>query len=192
MLWKILTILGVPESMIKVLEKLYKDATINLRVAEKLEQFFSTSRVKQGDNLAPILFIFVIYAVSNSLDTKWNFTTSDFRWYPNTQAGSKPRGHLRRTKHVNKGTKFSFFKSYKVGNTALILLSRRELAAASKLIVSHFRCCGLTIHTGSRRKSEDSKTEAIHFSRPGQESSATDTEVIGIDADRFVKFCSCT
>jgi hypothetical protein len=79
MLWKILTILGVPESMIEVLKKLYKDVTINLRVGEKLEQFLSTSEVKQGDNLAPILFIFVIHAVSNSLDKKWNFTTPDFR-----------------------------------------------------------------------------------------------------------------
>jgi hypothetical protein len=42
--------------------------TINLRVGEKLEQFLSTSGVKQGDNLAPVLFIFVIHAVSNTLD----------------------------------------------------------------------------------------------------------------------------
>jgi hypothetical protein len=57
---------------------------------------------------------------------------------------------------------------------------------ASKLIVSHFRRFGLTIHTGSKRKGEDSKTEAIHFPRPGQESSAADMEDIEIDADRFM------
>jgi hypothetical protein len=73
MLWKILTILGVPDSLIVVLKKLYKDVTINLRVGEKHEQFRSTSGVKQGDNLAPVLFIFVIHAVSNSLDKKWDF-----------------------------------------------------------------------------------------------------------------------
>jgi hypothetical protein len=56
MLWRILTILGVPESLIEVLKKLYKDITINLRVGEKLEQFLSTSGVKQGGNLASILF----------------------------------------------------------------------------------------------------------------------------------------
>jgi hypothetical protein len=46
---------------------------------------------------------------------------------------------------------FSFFKSYYVDDTAFILLSRggdRRL----KLIVSHFRRFGLTIHTGSKRK----------------------------------------
>jgi hypothetical protein len=45
------------------------------------------------------------------------------------------------------------------------------------------------IHTGSKRKNEKSKTEAIHFSRPGQESSAADMEDIEIDDDRFMSFC---
>jgi hypothetical protein len=107
MLWKIFKILGVPDNLIEALNKLYTDASINLRVGENLEQFLSTSGVKQGGNLAPILFIFVIHAVSNSLDKKWEFETPDFRWYPDTQAGN-PRGQLRGTKHSNKGTKFSF------------------------------------------------------------------------------------
>jgi hypothetical protein len=53
MLWRILTTLGVPESLIEVLKKLCKDVTNNLRVGEKLEQFLSTSGSKPGDNLAP-------------------------------------------------------------------------------------------------------------------------------------------
>jgi hypothetical protein len=81
---------------------------------------------------------------------------------------------------------FSFFKSYYVDDTAFILLSRGEVIA-SKLIVSHFRRFGLTIHTGSEKK--DSK-KAIHFPRPGQESSAADMEDIEIDADRFMSFAS--
>jgi hypothetical protein len=84
---------------------------------------------------------------------------------------------------------FSLFKSYYVDDTAFILLSRGEVVAASKLIVSHFRRFGLTIHTGSKRKNEKSKTEAIHFPRPGQESSAADMEDIEIDDDRFMSFC---
>jgi hypothetical protein len=60
MLWKILKILGVPDNLIEVLKKLYTDVTINLRVGEKLVQSLSTSGVKQGDNLAPVLFIVVM------------------------------------------------------------------------------------------------------------------------------------
>ena len=160
MLWKILKTLGVPESLIEVLKKLYTDVTINLRVGESLEQFLSTSGVKQGDNLAPVLFIFVIHAVSNSLDKKWDFTTPDLRWYPDTQAGRKQRGQLRETEYVRKGTRFLFCKSYYVDDTVFILFSRGELIAASRLIVSHFQRFGLTIHTGSRRKrSQSSQTQ---------------------------------
>jgi hypothetical protein len=156
MLWKILKILGVPDNLIEVLKKLYTDFTINLRVGDKLEQFLSNSGVKQRDNLAPVLFIFVIHAVSNSLDKKWEFETPDLRWFPDTQAG-KPRGQLRGTNHSNKGAEFSFFKSYFVDDTAFILLSRKELVTASKLIVSYFRRFGLTIHTGVKSKNECQK-----------------------------------
>jgi hypothetical protein len=93
------------------------------------------------------------------------------------------------TKHFNKGTKFAFFKSYYVDDTAFILLvSRGKLVTASKLIVSHFRHFGLTMNTGVTSKKEGSKTEAIHFPRPGQESLTADTEDNDIDEDRFISF----
>ncbi len=89
-----------------------------------------------------------------------------------------------------RGQKFSFFKSYYVDDTAFIFLSRGEVIAASKLIVSHFRRFGgLIIHTGVKSRNEDSKTEAMHFPRPGQESSVADTEDIEIEEDRFMSFC---
>ncbi len=75
-------------------------------------------------------------------------------------------------------------------DTVFILLSRGELVTASKLIVSHFRRFGLTIHTGCKSKDEVSKTEAIHFPRPREESSDADTEDIEIDDDRFMSFCT--
>jgi hypothetical protein len=89
---------------------------------------------------------------------------------------------------LDKGTLFLFFKSYYVDDTAFILLSRGELIAASKLIVSRFRRFGLTIHTELKSRNEDSKTEAIHFPRPGQESSVADMEDIEMDEDRFRSF----
>jgi hypothetical protein len=57
---------------------------------------------------------------------------------------------------------FSFFKSYYVGDTAFILLSRGEVIA-SKLIVSLSTFWSDYSHW--YEKGEDSKTEAIHFPR---------------------------
>jgi hypothetical protein len=85
---------------------------------------------------------------------------------------------------------FSFFKSYYVDDTAFILLSRRELVAASSLSSLTFDVSvWLFTPEVDKRKKEDSKTEAIHFQRPGQESSAADMEDIKIDEDRFMSFC---
>jgi hypothetical protein len=69
-----------------------------------------------------------------------------------------------------------------------VFLSREDLVAASPLIVSHFRRFGLTIHTGVRSKNESSKTEAMHFPRRGQDSSAADEADINLDGDRFFSF----
>jgi hypothetical protein len=45
---------------------------------------------------------------------------------------------------------------------------------------SHFRRFRLTVHIGVKSKHEGTETEAIHFPRPGQESSAADIEDIEI------------
>jgi hypothetical protein len=45
------------------------------------------------------------------------------------------------------------------------------------------------MHIGVKSKNEDSKTEAMHFSRPGQKSSVADMDGIEIDEDRCISFC---
>ena len=75
LLWKILTILGLPDKLTTMIQYyLYANVTqaINLKVGEKIEQFLSTCGVKQGDNLTPILFMFLVHAVPNSIDKKKN------------------------------------------------------------------------------------------------------------------------
>jgi len=46
--------------------------------------------VKQGDNLGPILFIYLIQAVSTTMDKKWIFATPDFQRH-----GSKKEGQMK-------------------------------------------------------------------------------------------------
>jgi hypothetical protein len=50
-----------------------------------------------------------------------------------------------------------------VDDTAFILLSRGELVTASKLIVSHFRRFGLSIHTGKEAKTKVRKRRPFTF-----------------------------
>jgi hypothetical protein len=184
MLWK------SPHSWVPELNRnaqnLYTDVTINFRVGEKLEQFLSTSGVKQGDNLAPS-------SLSLSSTQYPTLSTRNGISQPLTLDGF-------RTLKLEASREDNYAEPIPQGHNVLVLqvlLCRRYGLHSSqprgdrrlKLIVSHFRRFGLTIHTGSEKRRR-LETEAIHFPRPGQESSAADMEDIEIDADRFMSFAS--
>jgi hypothetical protein len=73
MLWKILHKYGLPKTLISVIKKMYTDIEITLQSGDASRSFPSTSGVKQGDNLAPILFLFVVQAAAKNIDKKWTF-----------------------------------------------------------------------------------------------------------------------
>ena len=86
-------------------------------------------------------------------------------YVPDDKEGtSRARGQLTKMPVKTKeGEKFSFFKSYYVDDAAFLLLNREDAIRATKLIVSHFKRFGLTVHTGSRSLGEGSKTEALYL-----------------------------
>jgi hypothetical protein len=88
-----LTTLGVPESLMKCSKSVH-GCYDQLRVGEKLEQFLSTSGVKQGESSTRPLYLCHPRSIQHSTR---NGISPDFRWFPDTQVGSKPRGQLRGT-----------------------------------------------------------------------------------------------
>ena len=70
LLWKILKLYGIPDSLIIILKKLHSNVTYIMKVGEEEVEIKGTVGVKQGDNLGPILFILLIQAVSSTLDKK--------------------------------------------------------------------------------------------------------------------------
>ena len=57
LLFELLKKYGIPIYLIKVIQKLYKDFKIEIKVGKKKELIDYSMGVKQGDNSAPILFI---------------------------------------------------------------------------------------------------------------------------------------
>jgi hypothetical protein len=99
--------------------------------------------------------------VSTTLDQKWTFEKPDFRWHgtkPGKKEGvSTPKynpGLAKGTSHLTQGEKFSFWKSYYVDDAAFLLLNRKDVEKASKLIIEHFSRFGLTVHCGDHNKDE--------------------------------------
>ena len=83
MLWKILAKYGIPENMIQTIKKMYTDIHVTLQVSKEKEEFMSTSGVKQGDNLAPLLFLFVIQAAIEMMQESWPTKLPDLQYSPN-------------------------------------------------------------------------------------------------------------
>ena len=83
MLWKILEKYGIPEKIIQTIKKMYTDINIKISIEDAEYIFNSISGVKQGDNLAPVLFLFVVQATIETMHANWstmNIATPDLKY----------------------------------------------------------------------------------------------------------------
>ena len=63
-------------------------------------------------------------------------------------------------------------------DAAFIFLSRDDIERGGKLIQSHFRRFGLTVHAGNKKKKDDkSKTEAMFIPGAGKKKDANTTAI---------------
>jgi hypothetical protein len=84
MLWKIL------KKTIATIKKMYTD--INIKISIKDAEFISNliSGVKQGDNLAPVLFLFIVQATIETMHANWstmNIATPALKYFPSEDNG---------------------------------------------------------------------------------------------------------
>ena len=86
-LFEILKKYGLPISLIDVIRKLYKNCHIQLKLRTTLENVPYETGVQQGNNMAPILFLFMMQVVMQTLK-KALPQKLDFRFFPND------KGHL--------------------------------------------------------------------------------------------------
>jgi hypothetical protein len=80
MLWQLLTKYGLPDDLITLIRKLYTDINIEVRCGKATASFTSRSGVKQGDNLAPVLFLFVIQAAVEYMEKSGRFRNQGSRY----------------------------------------------------------------------------------------------------------------
>jgi hypothetical protein len=70
LLFKILKQYGIPESLITVIEKMYKDSVVVFKIGKEKREVPYKICVKQGDNMAPVLFIYLMNAVAKTPSNK--------------------------------------------------------------------------------------------------------------------------
>ena len=73
MMLELLTKFGAPAHLVRLVANLHADVRVKLAVGEEEITFESTVGVKQGDTLAPILFLFVVQAATETLEGLQSF-----------------------------------------------------------------------------------------------------------------------
>jgi len=130
--------------------------------------------VQQGDNMVPILLLYIMQAAIETLKSKLTCNNLDFRYFP-TQKNAAKQLYSRLGPQPNpKSSKksecaFQIDNLLYVDDGSFLLETLDELKETTQIIHDHFSKFGLQMYVGKR--SLKSKTEAMFF--PSSLSAAT-------------------
>ena len=161
----ILRKLGVPKHFCAIITRLHTDFRVKLKVGDTDIEFDSTIGVKQGDNLAPILFLVVMQAALETLEPIWLVEKLQFK--------TKEKGCCHGQRWQTKGRPFNFWASLYADDTGIIFRSREELEICTPVLDPHLKRFGMLMHVQSKEErkkgpeGKPSKTECMFFPRPG-------------------------
>jgi exonuclease III len=158
LLFRLLSKYGVPHHLVDVIRRLYHDTEIKLKVGKEERIIPYSVGVKQGDNMAPVLFLFLMQAMAEVLEKEWSendFDIPQFRHFEKMQGGRLLGQDWRA-----KGKLLELYYLLYVDDGSFIFTNRRDMVKASRIIHRTMARFGLIMHIG--RDGKPSKTEAMY------------------------------
>jgi hypothetical protein len=61
---------GAPDKLVRAVKTLYTNESVNIQVGKEKFQILHTIGIQQGDNMAPVLFVFLIKAFAETLEQR--------------------------------------------------------------------------------------------------------------------------
>jgi hypothetical protein len=168
-LYAILGKFGIPEELIKIIKKkkMYTGCSVQIKVGKEKREIEYTSGVQQGDNMAGILFLFVIQAATETyVPIQMPEEESiEFRYFKIQREEKKQRGKLVGQNTTSKGEKLHINNSLYMDDGAFLFTTLQALQTNAQEIFNHFAKFGLLVHVGriENGKKIKSKTEAVFF-----------------------------
>jgi hypothetical protein len=161
LLFCILEKYGLPPLLVQKITKLYKNCNIKIKVRKKSTAVDYTTGVHLGDNMSPVLFLFIIQAFSEML--KINAQPIIYSYFPENKNGNLKtlKGRLLSQNTSAKGHPFNFRSSFYVDDSFFVFQNHDKLQQAAATLNDHFKCFGLIMHVGST--STKSKSKAMYF-----------------------------
>jgi hypothetical protein len=169
MLFALLKKFGAPTSLVEPIRKLHRDFKLKFKLGSKEVLIEYSTGVKQGDNIAPALFLFLMQGMAECLETKHmreKKTPPYYFKHPRSAMNGKIKCQSNPTR--TKGKDFSFTHTLFVDDTAIVANSSQELLERGEELYHHFKKFGLLMHVGERDvkgKWKPSKSEAMFFPR---------------------------
>ena len=133
---------GLPLSPIDVIRKLYENWHIQLKLRSALKNVPYEAGVQQGNNMAHILFLFMMQAVMQTLEKSLP-SKLEYRFFPND------KGCLLGQRTQSAGAPFNHFSLLFIDDGAFICKSRKEIEDAAQTIHDHLTKFGLQMHISS-------------------------------------------
>jgi hypothetical protein len=129
----------VPNSRVRVIEKMYKDCIVNCKYNnESLNIKYSTG-VQQGDNAPPVLFTYIMQAFLDTvpLETK----PTEFRFFKPPKNGNIKvlNDRLVGQPTSSKGAAFDFNNVFFFDDSIFVTESREELELLTPTLIQHFK-----------------------------------------------------
>jgi hypothetical protein len=157
LLFKLLKKFGVPDHLVDVVRRLYHDTEIKLKVGKEERTIPHSVGVKQGDNMAPALFLFLMQAMAEALEKEWTECDIDVPQFRHFE--EREGGRLLGQGWRAQGKLLELHCLLYVDDGAFLFTNRKDTITASRLIHRTMARFGLIMHIG--RDGKKSKTEAM-------------------------------
>ena len=158
---------GAPPKISSAIERLYSDLHVTLKIGKETTDIDQTVGVRQGDNLSPIIFLFVMTAFSEILDKKWKTAGIAMVEAEHTPLSELEKGQL--TGHTRpaqkRGTSTHVTQTLFLDDSGFPFETREDAAIGTKLVRETFASLGLEMHCGTK-DSTKSKTEILWIPAP--------------------------
>ncbi|MHA7927757.1 MAG: reverse transcriptase domain-containing protein, partial [Marinobacter sp.] len=154
MMFETLKRYGAPRRLTEAIRRIYNNVMVRLTIGDEVLEIPYTIGVQQGDNMAPLLFIFLMQAVAETLDKKW--TTEGLR----PLSYRAPKHHQKKNGEITHrgrllgqpcktiGRTFHLHGLYYCDDGAFLFETHDQLKKGANLIYHTFNEFGLEMHIG--------------------------------------------
>ena len=172
LLFALLAKYGAPAQLIDVIRRLHQDFQLEFKLDKKHQCTIDyTVGVRQGDNMAPVLFLFLMQAFAESTRKAWQTNRAIPHAHSPEPEETLIRGQLVNTPTANSGRVVELPFTLFVDDTAFIFDSREEMATHLPFLHKQFGRFGLLMHVGTvdpaasdpAKQLIPSKTECMFF-----------------------------